>query len=190
MHSFQTLCINFYIYIYIYICLSHVHAHICAFNIAFGAGELATCASLQLRTKASWSAAQARFDKSESPAENDILLVLDYMQLRLRMLGKSMDCLQESGSRDFEAFTVCSATLDTFGVKVLCCHKFLTGTCFNLRKTNSQHKSYLMGCPSSNCFAAWGRFPRWSEACGMSFQICVDAGRDSLWKYFTGLVRC
>ena len=72
---------------------------------------------LHVRNKAYWSGVQARFDKSESPAENDILLVLDYMQLRLRMLGKSMDCLQESGNSDFEAFTVCSATLDVSGVK-------------------------------------------------------------------------
>lgn len=67
---------------------------------------------ISLRTcEEKWKALMKKFIAFEQPSEEEIRMVIGYMKLRLRLLGKSMDCLQESGNPLDNPLTLSNASL-------------------------------------------------------------------------------
>ena len=67
------------------------------------------------RMKNRWQQLIARFESFEMPSEDEILMTLDHCKFHLKVLGKSLECLQEAGTEGYESIAFCNEAFLFFG---------------------------------------------------------------------------
>ena len=65
----------------------------------------------QPRVKEAWLDIISRFESFQTPHENDIVMALEHCKFRMKVLGKSLDCLQEVGNEQYHCITLSNDAL-------------------------------------------------------------------------------